>query len=256
MKNENYIKEKKLDNQPKAIDQKETNILLDLLKNVCKIFCNKGGYGTGFFCKIPIGLGRYLTALMTNNHILNIDDIQLGKTINFSINNDEKEYNILIDNTRKTYTNENYDITIIEIKENDEINEKSFFSLDEQIFQGNYDKISRNSQIYMIHYPKEKEKKISDGIIKDIINDDKGNKTIHYLCENSLGSSGAPIINKTNFQVIGIHKRAEEIGKNYNLGILLKDPIEKFNKEIKIKINNKNYNLRDNKNNFLWKMKI
>ena len=127
MKKEKYIKEKEIANQPQAIDPKEMIILLDLIKtHICKIFCNDGGHGTGFFCYIPMGWGNFLTALMTNNHVLSIDDIQPGKTINFSIDNDQKEYNILIDDSRKTYTNESSDITIIEIKENDEINEKLF----------------------------------------------------------------------------------------------------------------------------------
>ena len=45
---------------------------------------------------------------MTNNHVLDINDIQPGHTINFTIDNDEKEYKILIDKDRKTYTNESY----------------------------------------------------------------------------------------------------------------------------------------------------
>ena len=46
---------------------------------------------------------------MTNHHVLNEKDIGPGQTINFSINNDYKEYNVLIDNNRKTYTDEYYD---------------------------------------------------------------------------------------------------------------------------------------------------
>ena len=85
---------------------------------------------------------------------------------------------------------------------------------------------------------------ISYGVIKNIRED---NKTIHHLCATSGGSSGSPIINKDNYQVIGIHKGAAEGGKNYNLGILLKEPIEKFNEEIKInKIDN-----NENKYNYI-----
>ena len=128
MSKEDYIKEKELPNQSKAIPTEEMITLVDLIKtHVCKITCNDGTHGTGFFCKIPIGWGNYLTTLMTNNHVLNESDIQPGKTIKFSINNDYKDYNILIDNTRKTYTNDNYDVKIIEIKEDDKIDEKSFF---------------------------------------------------------------------------------------------------------------------------------
>ena len=67
---------------------------------------------------------------MTNNHVLDENDIQPGQTITFSINNDYKYYNILLDNNRKTYTDKSYDITIIEIKKEDNIDGNSFFELD------------------------------------------------------------------------------------------------------------------------------
>ena len=45
----------------------------------------------------------------------------------------------------------------------------------------------------------------SVGEIKNI-NEDEESQTIQHLCDSSRGSSGGPILNKTNFQVIGIHK--------------------------------------------------
>ena len=234
-KEDYYIKEKELVNQPKAIPLGEMIQLVDIIKtHICKITCKDGTYGTGFFCYIPIGWGDFLTVLMTNNHVLNIKDIQPGETINFSINNDFKEYNILIDKNRKIYTNESFDITIIEIKEYDKIDIKSFFDLDNQIFQEDSINLFRNRQIYLLHYPKGVKMEISHGIIKNI-NVDKGKKTIYHLFDTSGGSSGSPIINAGNFKVIGIHKGPPRGGQNYNLGTLLKEPIEKFTEEIKKK---------------------
>ena len=150
-----------------------------------------------------------------------------------------KDYNILIDNTRKTYTNYNYDVTIIEIKEDDKIDEKSFFFLDDQIFQEDSAKLFRNRQIFLLHYPKGIKMEISAGVIQNITEDEE-KKTIYHLCDTSGGSSGSPIINKGTFQVIGIHKGAPTRAQNYNLGTLLKEPIEKFSEEIKMnKSNNK-----------------
>ena len=161
MEKKEYIKEKELANQPKSFDPDEMSVLIELVKtHICKIKCKDGSHGTGFFCNIPIGWGNYLTALMTNNHVLNANDIQPGQIINFSINNDEKEFNILMDN-RKTYTNESFDVTIIEIKEDDTIDEKSFFDLDKQIFQENCINIYKNRQIFLLHYPKGIKKEIS-----------------------------------------------------------------------------------------------
>ena len=135
---EDYIKEKELANLPKEIGTKELIVLLDLVKkNICKINCKDGSHGTGFFCLIPIGWGNFLTSLVTNHHVLKEIDIQPGEHINFTIDNDNKEFSIIMDNSRKTYTNESYDVTIIEIREEDEIDEKSFFNLDNQIFKEN-----------------------------------------------------------------------------------------------------------------------
>ena len=249
---EDYIKEKELSNLPKEIGTKELIVLLDLVKkNICKINCKDGSHGTGFFCLIPMGWGNFLTALMTNNHVLEENDIKPGKKINFTIDNDNKELSIIIDNTRKTYTNESYDVTIIEIKEEEEIEEKSFFNLDNQIFKENAIEIFKNCQIFLLHYPKGEEAKISPGIIKNITEDEE-KKTIQHLCSTSGGSSGCPIINKNNYQVIGIHKGTPKGAQNFNLGTLLKEPIEKFKEVIKmnnnIYINNINNNNKGNNN--------
>ena len=60
----------------------------------------------------------------------------------------KKELSIIIDNTRKTYTNTSYDVTIIEIREEDKIDKKSFFDIDKQIFQEDSIKIFKNRQFF------------------------------------------------------------------------------------------------------------
>ena len=256
MLDEGYIPEKEIPNQPKPISMEEMTILVDIIKtHICKITSKDGSHGTGFFCNIPIGWNNNLKVLMTNNHVLPEKDIQPGQKIKFSINNDWKEYNILIDNTRKTYTNKSYDVTIIEIKEKDEIDEKSFFNIDEQIFKEKTCEIFRNCQIFVLHYPKGVEMETSNGIIKNITED---NKTISHYCYTSGGSSGSPIINKANFQVIGIHKGAAAEGKNYNLGTLLKLPIENFKEKIKEvkEVKDVNINIINFTNNFFVGSKL
>ena len=117
-----------------------------------KIYCKDNSYGTGFFCNINISLNYHLKVLITNNHILNTNDILFGQTIKLSINNANKYYNILIDKNRKKYKDESYDVTIIEIKEEDKIDTESFFDLDKQIFYNNANEIFTNCQIYLLHY--------------------------------------------------------------------------------------------------------
>ena len=97
MENDDYIKEKTLVNMPKAIPFEALDILSPKAKtNICKIKCNDGANGTGFFCNIPYEYNIILKVLMTNNHVLNKEDLSIGKKIKFSINNDKTFYEIEI----------------------------------------------------------------------------------------------------------------------------------------------------------------
>ena len=86
----------------------------------------------------------------------------------------------------------------------------------------------------------------SSGVIKNINED---NYTIQHLCDSSRGSSGGPLINSQNYQVIGIHKGRAEGTKNYNLGTLLKEPIKLFNELSQRKKESNQVNI--NKNEYI-----
>ena len=64
----------------------------------------------------------------------------------------------MIDEFRKTFTDIDYDITIIELKKNEvnKIDINSFFEVDEQVFNYDFKDIYRNKSIYLIGYPKGK----------------------------------------------------------------------------------------------------
>ena len=86
---------------------------------ICKIYLNNTN-GTGFFCKISLpNKKNKLNVLITNNHIINEEIIKEKEIIIIKITNKSKR--IELDNRIK-YTNKKYDVTIIEIKEEDEIN--------------------------------------------------------------------------------------------------------------------------------------
>ena len=97
------------------------NKILQQMKNcICKIYTKEGGVGTGFFCKINYKNSLY-PLLITNNHIIDEKYIKEKKVIKISLNDDNEFKDILFYN-RKTYTSEKYDITIIELKQKDNIN--------------------------------------------------------------------------------------------------------------------------------------
>ena len=231
MEGENYIEEKRLNDSPASISVEALEILIPKIKtSICKIKCNNGGNGTGFFCNISDNWTT-LKVLMTNNHVLKKDDISMGKKVNFSINNESVFYEIKIDETRKIYTNKKYDVTIIELKRKDNLDKISFFDIDDRIFKENPKEIFNKMEIFLLHYPKGTRMEYSMGLIKQIGED---NYTIRHSCDSSDGSSGSPIINSINYQVIGIHKGAAEGAKQYNLGTLLKEPLQNFNNNIEI----------------------
>ena len=97
----------------KIINQMETSI--------CKINIEQK-QGTGFFCKIPFPDEKnMLPVFITNNHVINKDLLfKENVKIEFDIEeeNEPRKMNL---SKRLKYTNEEYDTTIIEIKEKDNI---------------------------------------------------------------------------------------------------------------------------------------
>ena len=125
-------------------------------ESVCKINGPKQN-GTGFFCMIQ-NLKEWnsptLFCLMTNNHVLGNEDIKPNKIIDISLDNGEKELKIVIDDSRRTFTNELYDLTIIEMKPNDGVECDSFLEIDKDLYKENFKKIFKLKSIYLLHYPK------------------------------------------------------------------------------------------------------
>jgi len=216
--------------EPVSIDG--TNKILDQLMNcICKI---KGRFETGFFCKIPFRK-KTIKALITNYHILNENNLKENPKLNLTLKNDKESLLIDLGITREIYFNKEYDITLIELNEKDNI--KSYLELDYDFFQDNDKIIYKNKSVYILHYQSGKEAKISYGILNSI---DKCN-FIHN-CSIDNGSFGSPILTLKNNKIIGIHK----CSMNYNIGTLLNIPLKEFiNKMEKqiISINNKDYRI-------------
>ena len=83
-----YKPEKKLKDHGKSVNKRQLKIIvLQMEICICKIHCNDGSYGTGFFCRIPFPdyncYKNPLKVLITNNHILKQEDIYPGKKIKY-----------------------------------------------------------------------------------------------------------------------------------------------------------------------------
>ena len=238
---ENFIRKNEFSNDSFSLSLDDFSIIYEQMKNcICKIFPISGGYGSGSFCKIPL-LGKlgFLPTLITNYHVFNENEMFLSKEIKISLNNDKIFKTIYLDYFRKIFLNKKLDITIIEIKEEDGFNFNDFLEIDDSIFHANLTHIYNRKKIYLLHYPHGKTIKYSYGYITKINNKDYN---IKYNCLTEKGSSGAPIINLSNYKIIGIHKGSLQFCK---LGIFIKNPLECFHKEMNVckNIINNKYNI-------------
>ena len=163
-------------------------------------------------------------------------------------------------NNRIKYTNEEFDVTIIEIKDEDEIN--SFLELDDVLIEDIIKNSNKNNYliektICTMHYS-EGELSVSFGVL-DKIAEDKKYRFLHKCCTKG-GSTGSPILSINSNKVIGLHCEGNRM---FNIEKFLNDPIKEFIKlnfdnEYLLKEFNSKYNLniKDTKINKLdlrWK---
>lgn len=229
------IEEKRINNCPLAVSNEETKKILEQMeKCICKIYF-KGENGTGFFLKIYFpSLRKYLKFLITDKHVFDLTKKD-NKKITLEINNGSVIKNIDLNEKRITYTNEKYDLTMIQLNDKDNIN--NFLELDEEINKDNIENIFEKKSIYLLHYPLDKTASVSYGILETI----ESKNTIKTLLCTDHGSSGAPILNLSTQKVIGIHKGAH-ISEDYNIGTFLKYPLKELELKLKLPIINNHEN--------------
>ena len=226
-------------------------------KSLCQIkIKDKFGYcyGSGFCCLIPFK-NMKIPVLMTVNHLLNKERLQIGNRIEIEYG-DNEEFIMVINKNSKIFTNPKYDITIIEIKEdNYQFNKLIFMDVDEDIFNSkdfllenfnrqkayilqyscrqNYynEQNEKNQNIIkknIEEFTKDKNYKIEEGRI--IVEEDEYN-IIHNI-PTSPGAGGGPIISHNKFKVIGYHIGKKKSHSEYQgLGHLIKLPILDFIKQ-------------------------
>ena len=199
--------------QKKTIIEQATNC-------ICYI---KYGYsdGDGFFCLIPNSDFARLQPVLISSYM----NLKEKKILRLFYKNQEK--NIDLDESRHVYSNEAFDITIIELKD-DEFPPEIFLMLDDLINNTGKEDILNaqyiNQDIYLIYsnkvnnpeYSYDKIKEIKDFLIKD-------------YCPGEYIHSGFPILNLKSFGVIGIHK-GKSAKTDSNLGTIIRVPIMEYNK--------------------------
>ena len=253
-------KENLINDFPIFVSQEEKEKILQKINiKICKIHMNYGIKCTGFFCKIPFPEKEdLLPVLITNDQVVDKSNLVENKYISLTINNDQINKKIEITD-RKIYFSKVYEISIIELKEKDNINDFLEIDLNEDI---SYEKYIDN-KLYIPQYQKNQNINIFYGLLKEI--DLNNNYNFYHSCDVDECSSGSPIINLSNNKIIGIvtNKPSDNNDKKNNTGIFLKYPIKeifirnikneiliqyKINKEKKVRIFGSKF-VENNKNN-------
>ena len=210
------------------------SIMNKALKSICKITVktNKGIiFGNGFFMNID-NSKRYL---ITSNHI--ISQKVIYDEILIEIHN-HKIMKLNMNNREIKYFASPKDITIIEIKNTDEIyNDINFLDYDNVCLTKGYN-IYNNVGVFSIFYSPEDGEVCSSGhIIK--INDYE----FEHDISTDIGSTGSPIIlyntNINSIKVIGMHK-PRNYKEKINLGTFIGEIF-----------NIKNNNMNKSNNNYI-----
>lgn len=164
--------------------------------------------GTGFFMNVKLE-GKELNCLITNYHNITQDLVDNKKEIIIQIENEsEKRIKLDINNRFIKCFKQPIDITIIEIKDEDDIkNEVSFLWYDKNYDLG-YDNYFE-SDIFILQHPLGEETYLGTGKIMRIEKFE-----FEHSVETQSGSSGSPIILTSNGLVIGIHKQTNKINNN------------------------------------------
>ena len=224
--------DEKMVNRMGLVTIKGTDIILKQMKNcICKIY---KANGTGFFCYIPFE-NKKLRVMVTNYHVIDEDFIKENNIIKISLNDDFQDKNINLKIERNIYFNKEYDITMIELNDTDNI--YNYLEIDENLFKDHSEIIyESNNSIYIIQYPRNDKASVSYGLLKEFDKIKKNN--LYYFCNTEPGLSGSPILNLKSNKVIGIHQYSSR-NENFNIGTFLREPIYGFIKSFNdIKKNN------------------
>ena len=217
-----------MDDYPKSVSKRRTKIIYDQMNDsFYKIKGKDNKFGIGIFCKVILN-NKTIFFLMTNYHLIDKNYIENNSGIKIIINNEL--INLKFGDKRLKYINKEYDLSIIEIKEN-KIIKLNYLEIDESLYDKESTNISNKDSIYIIHHnnSKQNEISVSYGIIRYINN-------LKFTCSCNINSSGtiSPIFNLNNNKLIGIYINNSYQLKQFIKGIFLKNVINEFNELINL----------------------
>ena len=179
-------------------------ILLQMKKTICMI---KGkSIGTGFFCSINYE-NKNIPCLITNYQVIDDEYIKENKKIEISLNDNEKNEDIIVCEQDIIYQSkkEEYDLIIIKIKEGQECMKFiNYLELDDNLYNLFGESLKGYNSVYIPHYANAQNAAVFYG--KCITYDTNYKYDIQIKFNTLSGSSGGPILNLLTNKVIGINK--------------------------------------------------
>ena len=193
--------------------------------NFCRIIYNNDSIGAGFLCKIPSQDNtQKLPVLITYSKILSGKMLVKDNiTIILSFSEDNNKIKIIIDDSRKVYRIDEYQIILIEIKESDNLNINYFLDIEEETLGDNIIDNYLHKQILELKFSLENKIQLNFGIIEKI---DINNHLFYFTCHKEPDYLRIPLINPINNKIIGISLGSSIEHKNY--GVFMKKIIEDF----------------------------
>ena len=192
-------------------------------KAICKIGIEINGginHGTGFFLDYSDSKKYLITCYHVINPSLENNKIQL------EIHN-HKIFQLKFHNRFTKYIEPPEDISIIEIKESDEIYKEVEYLYCDKNYIGIGYSIYKDADIFSVEHPGGEDESCASGKIKDLYD----NEFEHDISTEG-GSSGSPVLllnNNINLvRVIGIHKQGGDRGEiKINYGIFIGEILNK-----------------------------
>ena len=204
---------------PKPVTKQITKKILDQMDTLFfKI--NEENKNIGIFCNLKYK-NKIVPVVIINNQMIKDD------YINISINKKKKKIEI----GDIIFKNEEYNFSVLEIKEN-EGDKIPFLDIDDELYLEESSMYYNNESIYVLQYINEKDIVVSYGVINHT-----NNSEIRYSCDLLPNSKLSLIFNLSNNKLIGIHQSGFD---SFNKGSFISFLTKEFIKIKKHKLNSTN----------------
>jgi hypothetical protein len=134
---------------------------------VCQILLSLNKSGSGFLVNIPLSDSENIQGLITNNHVLNEENLENGKKIEFKISNvtNSDQISFFLNSSRFRFTDKDLDVTFIEV-----FSEDFNLHLVKPVFLDVCEKVEFHSLHYILQYPEGQSLSYNPGTVLELKN--------------------------------------------------------------------------------------